>query len=170
MALYIREVNRPISDEPTFVISVAARLVEMHPQTLRYYERAGLVKPKRSRGHIRLYSQSDIERLRKIARLVDDLGVNLAGVEVILNLTEKMQVMQQLLEQYQVELPEDLAEDQAVYSVTEPSSSVTVLTTEPDADTAEPVPTQTAQTRSARAARTTTKATTPKTKRSSRNG
>ncbi len=89
-----------------FVISVAARLVEMHPQTLRYYERAGLVKPKRSSGSIRLYSQRDIERLRKISRLVDDLGVNLAGVEVIINLTEKLELMQNVLEQNQIQIPE----------------------------------------------------------------
>lgn len=81
-------------DEPIYVISVAARLVELHPQTLRYYERAGLLKPNRSRGRIRLYSQHDIERLRKISRLIDELGVNLAGVEVILNLTEKLEEMQ----------------------------------------------------------------------------
>lgn len=106
MAIYFRELNTNGSDEPMFVISVAARLVEMHPQTLRYYERAGLVKPKRSRGSIRLYSERDIERLRKIARLVDDLGVNLAGVEVIINLTEKLELMQQLLEQNQIQISE----------------------------------------------------------------
>jgi DNA-binding transcriptional MerR regulator len=89
-----------------FVISVAARLVEMHPQTLRYYERAGLVKPKRSRGSIRLYSQRDIERLKKIARLIDDLGVNLAGVEVIMNLTEKLEFMQHILDENQIQMPE----------------------------------------------------------------
>lgn len=104
MAVSLRQGRAP-NDEPMFVISVAARLVEMHPQTLRYYERAGLVKPKRSRGQIRLYSQHDIDRLRKIARLVDDLGVNLAGVEVILNLTEKLELMQQVLDQYQIQLP-----------------------------------------------------------------
>lgn len=112
MATYYRETTMIVSDEPTFVISVAARLVEMHPQTLRYYERAGLVKPKRSRGSIRLYSQRDIDRLRKIARLVDDLGVNLAGVEVILNLTEKLEVMQQLLEQARIQLPETLEQSE----------------------------------------------------------
>jgi len=95
------------ADEPMFVISVAARLVEMHPQTLRYYERAGLVKPKRSRGSIRLYSQHDIERLRKIARLVDDLGVNLAGVEVILNLTEKVESLQNILHAHQIAMPQN---------------------------------------------------------------
>jgi MerR family transcriptional regulator/heat shock protein HspR len=96
------------TDEPMFVISVAARLVEMHPQTLRYYERAGLVKPTRSRGRIRLYSHRDIERLRKIARLVEDLGVNLAGVEVILNLTEKLESLQRLLEYYNIPLGAEL--------------------------------------------------------------
>src|SRR5215212_7111184 len=106
MAMYYRETTVSMSDEPMFVISVAARLVEMHPQTLRYYERAGLIKPKRSSGSIRLYSQRDIERLKKIARLVEDLGVNLAGVEVIINLTEKLELMQNLLEQNKIELPD----------------------------------------------------------------
>lgn len=109
MAIYSRERRSASNDEPIFVISVAARLVEMHPQTLRYYERAGLVKPTRSSGHIRLYSQSDIERLRKIARLVDDLGVNLAGVEVILNLTERLEVLQHIVEQNHITLPEQFA-------------------------------------------------------------
>lgn len=81
-------------DEPCYVISVAAQILEVHPQTLRYYERAGLVQPSRSRGNIRLYSQSDIERLRLIQRLMDDLGVNLAGVEVILNMTERIQELE----------------------------------------------------------------------------
>lgn len=94
-------------DEPMYVISVAARLVHMHPQTLRYYERAGLVKPTRSRGHIRLYSQSDIELLRKIARLTDSLGVNLAGVEVILRLTETLTQLQVELEKHKIQLASD---------------------------------------------------------------
>lgn len=110
MAIYFREMNAGVSDEPMFVISVAARLVEMHPQTLRYYERAGLVKPKRSRGSIRLYSERDIERLRKIARLVDDLGVNLAGVEVIINLTEKLELLQTILKENQIEMPDTVQE------------------------------------------------------------
>lgn len=85
-------------DEPCYVISVAAKLVSMHPQTLRYYERLGLVVPSRSRGRVRLYSPRDIERLQRIARLVDELGVNLAGVEVILNMTERMEEMQREME------------------------------------------------------------------------
>ncbi len=80
----------PRNDEPCYIISVAARLVDMHPQTLRYYERLGLIKPSRSEGKIRLYSAGDIERLRQIHNYVVDLGVNLAGVEVILKFTEKM--------------------------------------------------------------------------------
>jgi MerR family transcriptional regulator/heat shock protein HspR len=91
-------------DEPIFVISVAARLVEMHPQTLRYYERAGLLKPTRSSGKIRLYSQREIERLRKIARLTNELGVNLAGVEVIIDLTERLDSMQKEMKEHETEL------------------------------------------------------------------
>lgn len=81
-------------NEPCFVISIAAQLLEVHPQTLRYYERAGLVQPSRSRGNIRLYSQRDIARLRLIQRLMGDLGVNLAGVEVIINMTERIQELE----------------------------------------------------------------------------
>jgi MerR family transcriptional regulator, heat shock protein HspR len=73
-----------------YVISVAARILEVHPQTLRYYERAGLIQPSRSRGNIRLYSQSDLDQAKQIKRLIDDLGVNLAGVEVILRLTQRL--------------------------------------------------------------------------------
>ena len=91
-------------DEPCFVISIAARLVELHPQTLRYYERLGLVTPSRSRGKVRLYSLGDIERLRRIARLTDELGVNLAGVDVILNLTERMEQMQREMEEERTRL------------------------------------------------------------------
>ncbi len=77
-------------DVPSFVISVAARIVGMHVQTLRYYERAGLLSPTRSAGNIRLYSQADIARLRQIRRLTEELGLNLAGVEVILRLIARL--------------------------------------------------------------------------------
>jgi len=86
-------------DEPAYVISVAAKLVCLHPQTLRYYERLGLVKPTRTEGRIRLYSRRNIEVLRKIARLTEDLGVNLAGVEVIMNMTQRVEDLQQELDQ-----------------------------------------------------------------------
>jgi MerR family transcriptional regulator/heat shock protein HspR len=77
-------------EEPAYVISIAARMVGMHAQTLRYYERVGLVTPSRTQGNIRLYSQRDVERLRQIQRLVNDLGLNLAGVDVILRLSERI--------------------------------------------------------------------------------
>ena len=78
-------------DEPVFIISVAAQMLEVQAQTLRYYERLGLVKPKRTRGNQRVYSHNDLERVRRIRRLMDDLGVNLAGVEVLLNLLDRLQ-------------------------------------------------------------------------------
>lgn len=87
-----------------FVISVAARLLNVHPQTLRYYERAGLIQPSRSRGNIRLYSTRDIERAQQIKRLIEDLGVNLAGVDVIMKLTERMRAMEQEIENLRIEL------------------------------------------------------------------
>jgi MerR family transcriptional regulator/heat shock protein HspR len=91
------ESQRP--DEPCYVISVVSRMVNLHPQTLRYYERAGLIVPARSTGNVRLYSPSDIERLRKICRLTDELGVNLAGVEVIMRLTDTIERLQSELRQ-----------------------------------------------------------------------
>ncbi|MHB9132157.1 MAG: heat shock protein transcriptional repressor HspR [Armatimonadota bacterium] len=84
-------------NEPLYVISVVARMVEVHPQTLRLYERQGLIKPGR-RGHNRMFSEADIERLRQIQRLKDDLGVNLAGVEVILNLLDRIEELQTEIE------------------------------------------------------------------------
>lgn len=95
-------------DEPCYVISVAARLVNLHPQTLRTYEVIGLVKPARSAGNIRLYSRADIERLRQIARLTDELGVNLAGVEVILNMRDHMERLQREIERLQREFEAEL--------------------------------------------------------------
>lgn len=82
------------NDVPCYVISVAAKMVGMHQQTLRYYERVGIIEPSRSRGNIRLYSQSDIARLRQIQRLINDLGVNLAGAEVILKMRERIELME----------------------------------------------------------------------------
>jgi MerR family transcriptional regulator/heat shock protein HspR len=77
--------------EPLFVISVAARLVEMHPQTLRKYEREGLIAPSRTSGNLRLYSDQDIERLRQVKYLVEQRGLNLAGVQLALELTRELQ-------------------------------------------------------------------------------
>ncbi len=81
-------------DEPCYVISVAARMVGMHAQSLRNYERIGLIRPGRSQGRVRLYSDADIQHVRNIQRLVQDLGVNLAGVEVIMNMRGRMQRME----------------------------------------------------------------------------
>ena len=87
-----------------FVISVAARMLNVHPQTLRYYERAGLIAPSRSRGNIRLYSLEDIQRALQIKRLVEDLGVNLAGVEVIMRLTDRLREQEAELQELRARL------------------------------------------------------------------
>src|SRR5688500_4442846 len=92
-ALHADEQDLP--PNAAFVIRVAARLVGVHEQTLRYYERAGLVEPARSKGRIRLYSLHDLERVRQIRRLTDDMGVNLAGVEVIMRLTDHIRALEQ---------------------------------------------------------------------------
>ena len=91
-------------EEPCYVISVAARMLGMHAQTLRYYERMGIIAPSRSRGRIRLYSQADISRLRQIQRLINDLGVNLAGAEVILRLNRRIRQMEEEMEELRTEL------------------------------------------------------------------
>src|SRR4051794_29686466 len=77
-------------DQPRYVISIAAQILGVHPQTLRLYEREGLVEPQRSGGKIRLYSERDIDRVRCIMRLTSDLGVNLAGAEAILYMRERI--------------------------------------------------------------------------------
>ena len=79
-----------IDDRPRYMISIAAELVGMHPQTLRIYENKGLVRPKRTRGNTRLYSEADLERLRLIQRLTTELGLNLAGVEVVIRLEDEL--------------------------------------------------------------------------------
>lgn len=89
--------------EACFIISVAARLIGVHEQTLRYYERSGLLSPSRSRGNIRLYSPRDLNRAMRIKELIDDLGLNLAGVDVILRLTERMREMEQELDRLREE-------------------------------------------------------------------
>ncbi len=81
-------------DEPCFVISIAARMVGLHAQTLRYYERVGLIWPSRSVGRQRLYSPADIERLRRIKAFTDEMGMNLAGAEVALKLVERIEELE----------------------------------------------------------------------------
>jgi MerR family transcriptional regulator/heat shock protein HspR len=85
-------------DKPLYVISVAAELVDMHPQTLRLYERKGLIEPSRSSGKTRLYSQRNIDQLREIRRLTQELGVNLAGVEEIIRLRDRLDQLQSNME------------------------------------------------------------------------
>ena len=80
--------------EPVFQISVVSRMVGIHQQTIRSYERVGLLSPARSRGNTRLFSYADVERLRQVVRLVNDLGINLAGVEVILRLSREIAALQ----------------------------------------------------------------------------
>jgi MerR family transcriptional regulator/heat shock protein HspR len=92
------------------MISSVAETYQVHPQTLRLYERLGLLQPSRSEGNTRLYTDSDLERLETILSLTRDLGVNLAGVEVILNMREKMEKMQQELEEILAFVNESMAE------------------------------------------------------------
>jgi MerR family transcriptional regulator/heat shock protein HspR len=87
-----------------FAISIAARILGVHAQTLRAYERQGLITPSRSKGRIRLYSFEDIQRAKQVRRLIEDLGVNLAGVEVILRLTERIRSLEQQVEHLQRQL------------------------------------------------------------------
>lgn len=82
-----------------FMISVVSEMLGIHPQTLRLYEREGFIKPKRSGGNTRLYSEEDVEKLEMILRLTRELGVNLAGVEVILSMREKMEQMQREMDE-----------------------------------------------------------------------
>ena len=97
--------NREMNEkEPRYVISVAARMLDVHTHTLRYYERVGIIQPGRSRGNLRLYSDYDIALLKRIKSLVDDMGVNLPGVEVILRMMQRVGELQQELEQAQKEI------------------------------------------------------------------
>ena len=91
-------------DEPVYQISIVARMVGLHQQTIRSYERVGLVQPARTSGNTRLYSQRDVERLQQVVRLVNDLGINLAGVEVILRLRAQIEALSAELEETRREL------------------------------------------------------------------
>ena len=91
-------------EEPCYVISVAARILGMQTHTLRYYEKVGIIEPYRSQGNIRLYSERDIALLRRVRSLVDDMGVNLAGVEVILRMIQSVSDLQNELEEVRKDL------------------------------------------------------------------
>ena len=101
------------ADRGVFMISVAAELAEMHPQTLRMYEQRGLIEPKRSPKGTRLYSQADVERLRRIQEMTAELGMNLAGVEKVFELEEQLSRMRrkvEMLEKRAEKLQEEIAE------------------------------------------------------------
>ena len=91
-------------DEPVYLISVVASMLNIHPQTLRQYEREGLVEPARTQGRMRLYSQRDIDRMKLILRLTRQMGVNLAGVDIILQLKEQIDEMQREIDALREEL------------------------------------------------------------------
>jgi MerR family transcriptional regulator/heat shock protein HspR len=105
-----------------YMISAVAEQFEIHPQTLRLYEREGLLKPSRSEGNTRLYTDGDLERLEVILKLTRDLGVNLAGVEIILNMREKMGEMQHQIEEFVSSLNIEIT--QRARPLAEPSNSL----------------------------------------------
>jgi len=97
-----------MDDSPRYMISVAADLVGMHPQTLRIYEQKGLVRPKRTAGNTRLYSEADLERLRTIQRLTTEFGLNLAGVELVLRMEDQLQRIQARMERIERQMRDEI--------------------------------------------------------------
>jgi MerR family transcriptional regulator, heat shock protein HspR len=97
-----------MDDRPRYMISVAAELVGMHPQTLRIYETKGLVRPRRTPGNTRLYSDADLDRLRLIQRLTTELGLNLAGVETVLRLEDELARLRRRLARLEREMREEV--------------------------------------------------------------
>ena len=95
-----------VSNEPRYVISVAAKMVGVRVHTLRYYEKIGILEPSRSQGNIRLYSERDVTLLRRVKSLMDDLGINLAAAEVVLNMSKRIVELQNQVEQLESELSE----------------------------------------------------------------
>lgn len=91
-------------DEPMYLISVVAKILSIHPQTLRQYEREGLIEPGRTEGKMRLYSERDVDRIKMILRLTKDLGVNLAGVDVIFRLQEKIEESERMIDELKNQL------------------------------------------------------------------
>src|SRR5579863_3971469 len=110
-------------NKAAFMISAVAEQYQIHPQTLRLYEREGLLKPSRSDGNTRLYTDADLERLDMILKLPRDLGVNLAGVEIILNMREKMEEMQRQIEQFVASLNTEITQ-RSRPSAAEPGNSL----------------------------------------------
>ena len=111
-----------------FMISAVAEQYQIHPQTLRLYEREGLLKPSRSEGNTRLYTQEDLQRLEAILKLTRDFGVNLAGVEIILNMREKMAAIERQVEEFVRSLNDELAVRLPVPAKDERHSLIPVIT------------------------------------------
>jgi MerR family transcriptional regulator/heat shock protein HspR len=103
------------ADRPRYMISVAADLVGMHPQTLRIYEQKGLVRPRRTSGNTRLYSERDIERLRLIQRLTTELGLNLAGVEHVLRLEDELRRLRARMDRLERQLRDEIRDVHRAY-------------------------------------------------------
>ena len=110
-------------NKAAFMISAVAEQYQIHPQTLRLYEREGLLKPSRSEGNTRLYTDEDLERLEVILKLTRDLGVNLAGVEIILNMRERMAEMQRQIEQFVSSLNDEISQ-RSRQTIPEPAYSL----------------------------------------------
>ena len=104
-----------MDDKGRYMISIAAELVGMHPQTLRIYEQKGLVRPKRTSGNTRLYSDADLDRLRLIQRLTTDYGLNLAGVEMVLGLEDQLRKMQRRMDRMEREMLERMRDIERQY-------------------------------------------------------
>ena len=116
-----------VKSKAAYMISSVAEQYEIHPQTLRLYEREGLLKPSRSEGNTRLYTEEDLERLEVILHLTRDLGVNLAGVEIILNMREKMEAMQRQMEGFIQTLNQELSQRTAARPAEASHSLVPVI-------------------------------------------
>jgi MerR family transcriptional regulator/heat shock protein HspR len=115
---------RKSRSKAAYMISAVAEEYDVHPQTLRLYEREGLLRPSRSEGNTRLYTDDDLERLEIILKLTRDLGVNLAGVEIILNMRAKMEAMQRQMEEFVTTLNRELNERAANMRAEEPGNSL----------------------------------------------
>ena len=114
-----------------YMISAVAELYQLHPQTLRLYERVGLLKPSRSDGNTRLYTDADLERLEVILTLTREMGVNLAGIEIILNMREKMAVMERQMQEFIAQLDSELSRRAPVQPDKEENSLVPVIDLRP---------------------------------------
>lgn len=114
-------------DEPVYLISIVAKVLSIHPQTLRQYEREGLIEPSRTDGKIRLYSQKDIDRIKLILRLTRDMGINLAGVDVILKLKNQLHEFEILIDELRLELSKQQNKEITTKAVVKHKSSFDLI-------------------------------------------